>query len=128
MPAVAGLAQPSTVARVVGVEAGSNELPPVERVVVGVDTGRLPAQHAHGIAGEHAGPEPLLVPLAVATLSRAAASLLGCAPVFLAAPALVGELWAAGGGAHPPACPSRHRGSPFRHTVCVYEGGVLCAC
>lgn len=81
--------------RVVGVEATLDELASAERVVVGVDGGRLAAEDARGVACEDAGAEALLVPSAVAALSCAAACLLCLGPV-LGTAAGVGELRAAG--------------------------------
>jgi hypothetical protein len=63
--------------------------------------------HAAWIAGEDDGTEALLVPLAVASLPRAAASLLCLAPVLVAS-AGRGVFRAAGYGAHPVSPMSGH--------------------
>lgn len=95
--------------RVVGVEALLDQLSPAERVVVSVDSGRLPAEDADPVPRQHAGPERLLVITSVAALSCTAALGLGLLPVVGAATALVGVLGAARGRADPPSCPSGHR-------------------
>jgi hypothetical protein len=85
------------VLRVVGVEALLDELAPAERVVVGVDAGRLAAELASRLLGEDTRPELLLVLTSVPSLSCAAPLRLSLLPVVGTAPTLIGVLRAAWG-------------------------------
>jgi len=105
------------VPRVVRVETLVHEVAPTERPVVRVN-GRLAAwpvvpvrrlgADTLRVASQDTGPEPALVLPPVPALARAAAPLLCRPPVLGAAPALVGVLGAARGGAHSPACSPGH--------------------
>lgn len=61
LPAVTRSAQTAAVPRVIRVEATLDKLAPAQRVVIGVNRGRLPAEDADPVARKHARPEPLLV-------------------------------------------------------------------
>jgi hypothetical protein len=113
LAAVAGLAEAAATLRVVGVEAGVDELASGQRVVVGVHRGRLPAQDAQRVSGKDCTAEGLVV-AAVSALAGGAAALVGFAAVVVAA-AGRGVLGASGDGADGQCSASGHRvTSPLR--------------
>ena len=95
---MAGVAEPSAVLRVVGVESCCFELASCAWVVVGVDAGGLVAEDADGVASEDRGTEASAMGCAVPPLPGGGA--LGVYPCLcrpaLRCPVLVGAVVLAG--------------------------------
>lgn len=110
--AVAWLAQAAAVLGVVGIEACVDQLPPVERVVVGDHGWRTVAEDTDRVAVEDVGAELVAVVLAVAALRCGASSLVGGGSLPGEAYAAFAAAW---GGLAAAACGGATAGRPSRH-------------